>query len=145
LVFRRSAVGGRLSRIVIDSIEVNFMPRIIGALSHGIIDYAIVVMLIIGPRVAAFRGRQAIFAYVIAFAFLALTVLTRFPLGVLKIVAFPLHGGIELLIAILMIALPFIGNFSAGVHSRNFFLAIGVLIGVIGALTDYRGRGPRPS
>jgi hypothetical protein len=121
------------------------MPRIIGAFAHGIIDYAIVIMLAVGPSVAVFRGKQAIFAYLIAFALLALTVLTRFPLGVLKIVAFPLHGGIELLIAVLMIALPFIGNFAAGVHSRNFFIAIGVLIGIICALTDYRRRGPQPS
>jgi hypothetical protein len=35
--------------------------------------------------------------------------------------------------------LPWLANFSAGVHSRNFFVLIGLLIGVIWLLTDYRG------
>ena len=42
-----------------------------------------------------------------------------------------------------MIVLPFIAGFSAGVHSRNFYIAIGVLIAIIFLLTDYRGRAAR--
>jgi hypothetical protein len=72
-----------------------------------------------------------------------LTVATRFPLGASKIVGFPLHGAIELLLAVVMIVLPFIAGFSAGVHSRNFYIAIGVLIAIIFLLTDYRGRAAR--
>ena len=119
------------------------MPRVIGPIAHGIIDYAIVIMLVAGPSVAGFRGKPALFSYLIAFVLLALTVLTRFPLGVSKFVRFPAHGVVELLVAILMIALPFLANFSAGVHSRNFFMAIGVLIGIVCVLTDYRGRAAK--
>ncbi len=119
------------------------MPRVIGPIAHGIIDYAIVIMLAAGPSVAGFRGRLAVFAYLIAFALFALTALTRFPLGISKRVGFPVHGAIELLIALLMIALPFLANFAAGVNSRNFFIAAGVLIAIIWVLTDYRGRRER--
>jgi len=115
------------------------MHRAIGAVSHGIIDYFTVIILIIGPRVAHFDGRQATFCYVLAAVHLILTLVTRFPLGVLKIVGLPLHGAIELIVGVLMIVLPFIANFSAGVNSRNFFICIGVLILVIWWLTDYRG------
>jgi hypothetical protein len=117
--------------------------RVIGAFAHGIIDYAVVIMLAIGPAVAGFRGRQALWAYAFALVLFLLTVATRFPLGASKIVGFPLHGAIELLLAVVMIVLPFIAGFSAGVHSRNFYIAIGVLIAIIFLLTDYRGRAAR--
>jgi hypothetical protein len=114
--------------------------RTIGAFAHGIIDYAIVIMLAMGPSVAGFRGRQAVWAYMFAIVLFLLTVTTRFPLGAAKVVSFIAHGAIEAILAVLMIAMPFIANFSAGVNSRNFYIAIGVLIGIIFFLTDYRGR-----
>lgn len=115
------------------------MLRSIGAVSHGIIDYLMVVILAIGPGVAGFSGKQAVFCYILAAVHFFMTVLTRFPLGAAKIIGFPLHGAIEALVAILLIVLPWMANFFRGVNSRNFFLAIGVLIGVIALLTNYRG------
>ena len=115
------------------------MLRSIGAVSHGIIDYLMVIILAIGPGVAGFSGKQAVFCYVLAAVHFVMTVLTRFPLGAMKIIGFPLHGAIEALVSILLIVLPWIANFAAGVHSRNFFIAIGLLIGVIALLTNYRG------
>ena len=115
------------------------MLRSLGAVSHGIIDYLMVIILAIGPGVAGFSGKQAMFCYILAAVHFVMTVLTRFPLGAMKIIGFPLHGVIEALVSILLIVLPWIANFAAGVHSRNFFLAIGVLLGLIALLTNYRG------
>jgi hypothetical protein len=115
------------------------MLRSLGAVSHGIIDYLMVIILVIGPGVAGFSGKQAVFCYILAAVHFVMTVLTRFPLGAMKIIGFPLHGAIEALVSILLIVLPWIANFAAGVHSRNFFMAIGVLIGLIALLTNYRG------
>jgi len=115
------------------------MLRSLGAVSHGIIDYLMVIILAIGPGVAGFTGKQAMFCYILAAVHFVMTVLTRFPLGAMKIIGFPLHGVIEALVSILLIVLPWIANFAAGVHSRNFFIAIGVLLGLIALLTNYRG------
>ena|ERR1044072_3830118 len=115
------------------------MLRSLGAVSHGIIDYAMVIILAIGPGVAGFTGKQAIFCYILAAVHFVMTVLTRFPLGAMKIIGFPVHGAIEALVSILLILLPWMANFFRGVHSRNFFIAIGLLIGVIALLTNYRG------
>ena len=112
--------------------------RVIGPFAHGLIDYAMVIMLAIGPVVAGFRGKQALFCYALAFVHFLLTIITRFPLGVSKTLPFSIHGAIELIVSILLIALPWIANFATGVNSRNFFVAIGVLIFVIWLLTDYR-------
>src|SRR5512141_2602975 len=95
-------------------------------------------MLAVGPGVAGFRGRQALLAYVFSFVLFLLTVMTRFPLGASKHVGFRIHGVIEMLLAVILIALPFVAGFSAGVHSRNFYIAVGVLMVVIAFLTDYR-------
>jgi hypothetical protein len=117
--------------------------RSIGAFFHGVIDYLMVIILVIGPGVAGFRtGRQAIFCYILAAVLFVLTLLTRFPLGAMKIIGFPLHGAIEVLIALLLIFLPWLANFFRGPQSRTFFIFIGVLLGVIALLTDYRGLRP---
>ena len=114
--------------------------RVIGAFAHGVIDYATVIFLAVGPSVAGFRGKQALFCYALAFVHFLLTIISRFPLGVSKSLPFPLHGAIEFVVAILLIALPWIGNFASGVRSRDFFVAIGALIFIIWLLTDYRSR-----
>jgi hypothetical protein len=115
--------------------------RVLGAVSHGVIDYLMVILLAVGPGVAGFTGKQATFCYALAAVHFLLTIITRFPLGVAKTLPFWLHGAVEIVVALLLVILPWLANFSAGVHSRNFFVAIGVLIAVIWALTDYRSAG----
>jgi hypothetical protein len=115
------------------------MHRSIGPLVHGMIDYLLVIILAIGPRVSGFRGRQEALCYGLAALHLVLTVFTRFPLGVSKHVRFPIHGALEFMIGALMLIGPWLIGFSRGVLSRNFFMAIGALILVIWFLTDYRG------
>ena len=114
--------------------------RVIGPLAHGIIDYAMVIILAIGPSVAGFRGKQALICYALAFVHFMLTIVTRFPLGASKALPFPMHGAIEFVVSIMLIVLPWLANFSAGVNSRNFFVAIGVMILIIWLLTDFRSR-----
>ena len=112
--------------------------RTIGAWSHGIIDYVVFILLITGPSVAGFAGRQATIAYILAVLLFALTILTRFPLGVVKVIGFGTHGVIEFLLGILLLVLPWIANFARGVHSRNFYVAMALLILLVDALTDFR-------
>lgn len=122
--------------------------RTIGAWSHGIIDYVIVILLAIGPSVAGFAGRQATLAYVLAAVLFALSVLTRYPLGIAKHVGFVMHGVVELMLGILLLILPWIANFARGVKSRDFYVAMAVLMLVVWALTDFRnirGRVPPPN
>lgn len=112
----------------------------IGAATHGILDYASVVLLGAAPALVGFAGKQATICYALAVVHLFLTLLTRFPLGAVKVVGFPIHGAIELLVSVLLIVLPWIANFSRGVLSTRFFVAFGLLLFVIWLLTDYRDR-----
>ena len=60
--------------------------RSIGAVSHGIIDYAFAILLAFGPSFAGFTGKQATWSYIFAGVLFAMAVLTRYPLGIIKIV-----------------------------------------------------------
>jgi hypothetical protein len=113
--------------------------RSIGAVSHGIIDYALVILLAVGPSFFVFAGRQATWSYIFAAVLFVMAVLTRYPLGVIKIVGLGIHGFVELLIAICLIAAPWWGSFASGVTSPRFYLTIGIMMLVLWFLTDFRG------
>ncbi|HSY47466.1 MAG TPA: hypothetical protein VLC46_01515 [Thermoanaerobaculia bacterium] len=114
--------------------------RSIGAVSHGIIDYALAILLAIGPSIAGFSARPATtWAYLFAGVLFVLAVVTRYPLGIVKKIGLAVHGFVELVMALCLLAAPWYGNFSAGVHSRNFYWTMGVTMLVLWALTDFRG------
>ncbi|MDP9360924.1 MAG: hypothetical protein M3P29_05665 [Acidobacteriota bacterium] len=118
--------------------------RSIGAVSHGIIDYALAILLALGPSFAGFTGKQATWSYLFAGVLFGMAAVTRYPLGILKIVGLAVHGAIELLIALILILAPWFGNFARGVHSRNFYWTIGLMMLVLWFLTDFRGVRDRP-
>ena len=113
--------------------------RSIGAVSHGILDYALGILLICAPSFAVFAGTKATWAYIFGGVMLAMAILTRYPLGIVKIIGLSIHGFIELLLAICLIAAPWYGNFTSGVTAKRFYVAFGLLILVLWFLTDFRG------
>ena len=113
--------------------------RLIGAWSHAIIDYTVVIIVLIGPSIAGFAGRQQKMAYLLGVMLLVLAILTRYPLGIIRLIRFQIHGALELLIALLFLVLPWLANFSAGILSRNFFVLTALLMLAIWFMTDFRG------
>jgi len=117
------------------------MHRSIGAVSHGILDYALAILLAIAPSVVHFGGsRQARWCYYFAGILFVLAILTQ-----TKLVRLAIHGAVELVLACLLVVLPWVAGFERGVLSRNFYVAIGVLLIGLWALTDFRGRRGGPS
>lgn len=116
------------------------LTQSIGPAMHGLLDYLLVIILIIGPRVAGFAAStiQAKFCWVIAVLLLILSILTRYPLGAKKLIGFVSHGVVEIVIGIALVILPWTRDFARGVLSRNFFVCVGLLILVIWAFTDFR-------
>ena len=120
--------------------------RSIGAVSHGILDYALAIMLIIGPSVAGFAGVKATWAYIFGGLLFVMALVTRYPLGVVKVVGLALHGFVELLLIACVIGAPWFGSFTSGVTSPRFYWMMGLLMLVLWALTDFRGvRGRVPA
>ena len=108
--------------------------RLIGMWSHMIVDVAMIIVLSFGPHYAGFSGYQADLAFILAAAMFLLVAFT-----LLKLIRFPVHGAIELVIVFLIFIFPWLASFARGVHSRNFYLFVGVVMMAIWFMTDFRG------
>ena len=108
--------------------------RLIGKWSHLIIDVVFIIALIAGPGYAGFTGRQADLAWILAGVMFLLVAFT-----LIKVVRFSMHGLIEAVVVVLILVFPWIANFAAGVHSRNFYMFAGIVMLAIWIMTDFRG------
>jgi hypothetical protein len=109
-------------------------PRI-----HGIIDFLVVLFLIISPLVFKMVSFVAIFTYALAIIHLVLTLLTDFSAGVLKIIPFPLHGVIELIVGIALIILANKLFKDTGGPGQVFYTCFGAAVLLTWLFTDYKG------
>jgi hypothetical protein len=116
---------------------MNFLsPRI-----HGILDYLTSGMFALAPLLLRAEGSEvAVLAcYVVAGTLLVVSLLTRYPLGAVRLIPFPVHGGIELVTSVGLVALPWLGGFADLPMSRWFFLGAGLSLFTLWCITDYRG------
>lgn len=112
------------------------MKKILTPTLHGYLDYVTVVLFLAAPFVLGLTGMAGIFAYVLAVIHLAMTLLTDFPLGVYKLVPFSLHGWIERGVGPMLVVVPYIFGFTD--TGTMFYVAIGIVLIIVGLLTDYQ-------
>lgn len=105
---------------------------------HGYIDIAVVAVLVLAPTLLGFGGRPASLCYVLAAIHTALTLLTAYPMGVLKMIPFPVHGGLEAVVAPLLVASPWLVGFAHVPAARSFFIASGLSLAAVWLLTNYK-------
>jgi len=116
---------------------MNFLsPRI-----HGILDYLTVGVFALAPMSLQAEGSQVamLSCWVVAGMLLLVSLLTRYPLGALRVIPFPTHGSIEFFMAAGLCALPWLGGFDNLPMSRTFFLGAGMSLFSLWLITDYRG------
>ena len=109
-------------------------PRI-----HGYFDFLTVVIFLLAPTLLELSELPAMLAYALAGVHLIVTLASDFPFGVIKFIPFTIHGWIERLVGPSLIALPFIFGFADEEAARNFYVAMGLIVIVLGLLTDYKG------
>lgn len=115
--------------------------KIISPTIHGYLDFATVVIFLLAPTLFGLNELPAMLAYGLAVIHLAVTLATDFPFGVIKIIPFTLHGWIERLVGPSLVAIPFILGFAnEAAAARNFYIFIGIIIIIVGVLTDYEGK-----
>lgn len=123
--------------------------KILAPRPHGIIDYLAVVLLALAPSLFGFGGVAATLCYVLAVVQLLMSLVTAYPLGVVKLLPFTIHGGIEVLTAAFLLLAPWLFGFAEVDAARNFFIVAGVGLFLVYVVTDYRAaerdrpRGPR--
>ncbi|MGH8590979.1 MAG: hypothetical protein ACREXX_17125 [Gammaproteobacteria bacterium] len=112
--------------------------KIISPHVHGYLDYVTVVVFLLAPTLIGLTGFPAQLAYALAGIHLVMTLVTDFPLGVVKLIPFTIHGWIERMVGPLLVLVSFIPGF-ANTPAQVFYLVIGVVIILVGLLTDYQG------
>ena len=117
--------------------------RFLSPKSHGYLDYAAVLVLLVAPTLFGFGGAARTLSYALALAHGGLSLLTAYPLGAVKIIPFTVHAGIELAASLFMIGVPLLFGFTGS--ARGFFLGAGVVLGVVWLVTDYRAAEPAES
>lgn len=114
---------------------VRFLP----AWFHAIADYGVAVALI-GLAVAIGGSAKAVGAGVVVGAVvLAVSMLTRYPLGVVKVLPFKLHSAGDYLAAALLIVAPFALGFD---HSdaglSTIYVVAGIAVLAVSLITNYQ-------
>lgn len=113
--------------------------KILSPATHGPLDYLFAIFLFVAPTLFAFFDTATILAYTFGAGYILAATLTLYPLGVVRLLSFPMHGILELIMALFWIACPWLFNFANDIAGRNFFVAAGVVLLVVVALTDYEG------
>jgi hypothetical protein len=112
--------------------------KILNSKAHGYLDYAVVALFLAAPSVLGLTGIPAIISYTLAIVHLLVTVVTIFPLGLIRLLPLKFHGLIELVVSFVLVALPWILGFAGYSTARNFYVVAGALIFAVWLITDYR-------
>jgi hypothetical protein len=114
---------------------VKFLP----AWFHAIADYAVGVLLIVVALVDNGSTGAVATGVVVGAVVLVVSALTRYPLGIVKVLPFPVHSGGDYLAATLLIAAPFALNFaSAEGGMAAFYVVMGVAVLAVSLVTNYQ-------
>lgn len=110
--------------------------KIISPAQHGYLDYLTVASFLIMPTLTGLNGTAVMVAYALAIIHLAMTLVTDFPLGTVKMLPFVIHGWVERLVGPALVLLPFVFGFDGS--ALAYFIVTGTVIILLGLLTDYR-------
>ena len=116
------------------------MAKILTPAVHGVLDYALGFLFLLIPGILDFPPNATTLSYVVGAAYIVTSLLTRYPLGVWKLIPFPAHGVIESVMAAFWIASPWLFRFADHAPARNFFVAAGIGLLAVVAITDYRAK-----
>ncbi len=113
--------------------------RLLPAWFHAIADYAVGVALIAVALVVGGSTEAVASGVVVGATVLAVSMLTRYPLGVIKVLPFPVHSAGDYLAAALLLVAPFALRFSnsdAGLAA--FYVVAGLAVLAVSLITNYQ-------
>jgi hypothetical protein len=86
------------------------------------------------------HGTYAIMSYVLAVGYFVVSLLTDMQLSAVRVIPFPVHGKLELVSGLVLLASPWIFGFAnENATARNVFAGAGVVFLVVYFLTDWAG------
>ena len=110
--------------------------RFVSARLHKILDYVTIIAFALAPSVVPLAGLPAIVAYGLAIVHLAVTIATAFPATPGRPLPFRAHGGLETVVGIALLALPFLAGWND--RARIFYIVAGAVILAVSLVSRYR-------
>lgn len=112
---------------------------------HGVLDYLTFGVFLLLPTAYDFTGTYATVCYLLAAGVLVMALLTNMPLGAAKVLPFWVHGRLELVTGLVLIASPWIFDFAhASGPARNLFIGAGIVFLLVNLFTQWNYR-PAPT
>src|SRR4051794_9010260 len=107
--------------------------------AHGVVDYVWAGAMIAAPWIFGFhRNKRATIHSVASGAgILGLSLMTRYPLGVAKLIPFPIHGAIESGSGLMTATAPWLFGFSDDRAATIAHVMSGISTFGVVAMTDY--------
>jgi hypothetical protein len=113
--------------------------RALPAWLHAIADYAVGGLLIIVALAVGGDGLAVATGAVVGAVVLAVSMLTKYPLGVVKVLPFTLHSAGDYLAAALLIINPFaLGYTDSDGGLAAFYVAAGIAVLAVSLITNYQ-------
>ncbi|SNR46381.1 hypothetical protein [Hymenobacter mucosus] len=106
--------------------------------AHGVVDVLFITILAMAPIMFDLQPAIDVACYVLAGGYLVITLLTDFKLGLFRVIPFPVHGWLDLLTGIALLAAPLLFQFPAASSERNLFWVLGLVSVVTWFITDWK-------
>ena len=115
------------------------LVRLLPAWFHAVADYAVGALLIIVALAVGGSAGAVGTGVVVGATVLAVSMLTRYPLGVVKVLPFTLHSAGDYLAAALLLGAPWALDFSPGDGGLTaFYVAAGIAVLAVSLITNYQ-------
>lgn len=113
--------------------------RLIPAWFHAIADYAVGLGLIVIAVAVGGSTAAVLTGVVVGATVLAVSMLTRYPLGVVKVLPFSLHSAGDYLAATLLLVAPFALNFNSSDPGLTaVYVIAGIAVLAVSLITNYQ-------
>ena len=113
--------------------------RLLPAWLHAVADYAVGGLLIIVALAVGGSNKAVAAGVVVGGVVLAVSMLTKYPLGVVKVLPFTVHSAGDYLAAALLVLSPFVLNFhSSDTGLTAFYIVAGIAVLAVSLVTNYQ-------
>jgi hypothetical protein len=115
------------------------LVRLLPAWFHAIADYAVgIALVVVAVAVGGSAGAVAT-GVVVGATVLVVSMLTKYPLGVAKVLPFTVHSAGDYLAAALLLAAPWVLNFADGDSGLTaFYVVAGIAVLAVSLVTNYQ-------
>jgi hypothetical protein len=107
---------------------------------HAVLDYGYAALFAGAPELVGFTDEEtaARLSRVVSGGVALTSLMTRYELGLVKVLPFKAHLAADVAVGLLTLSAPFLFGFSDNKKARNFFVGLGAFSVMAGLLTESR-------